>query len=129
MSDKDKAEGLAVEDARRRIAGNEEEERPKVVDVRPFDTFAEGHISGAINVDEAGADEVAEALEDEEAERFILVCDDGARSAELATELSGRGVDAAYLDGGMNAWIKEKLPTQPPESDTEYEGPKSTTLY
>lgn len=130
MTDNDKAEGLAVDDARKRIAGNEEEEeRPRVIDIRSFDTFAEGHISGALHVDEGGADEVAQALESDESGRCIIVCDDGGRSAELAGELSGRGIDAAYLDGGMEAWIKKKLPTQPPESDTEYEGPKNTTLY
>ncbi|MCA1694903.1 MAG: rhodanese-like domain-containing protein [Actinobacteria bacterium] len=128
MEDRNKADGLAVEDARKRIAGNEEE-RSRVVDIRPFDEFAEGHIAGALHLDESGADEVEQGLGGEESERWILVCDDGARSAELAGELSGRGIEAAYLDGGMKAWIKENLPTQPPESDTEYEGPKNTTLY
>ena len=128
MADQTQAEGLAVEDARKRIAGAEDE-RTGVVDIRPFDTFAEGHISGALHVDEPGADEIEQALAEEKADRWILVCDDGGRSAELAGELSGRGVEAAYLEGGMDAWVKEKLPTQPPESDTEYEGPKNTTLY
>src|SRR4051812_37983850 len=127
MTEQTKAEGLKVDEARERIAGAEGK-RPRVADIRSFEVFSEGHIAGALSVDEADT-EIERKLEDEDAECWIVVCDDGKRSGEVAAQLAEHGLDVAYLDGGMKAWIKQDLPTQPPESDSEYEGPDTTTLY
>jgi rhodanese-related sulfurtransferase len=128
MSERSSAKAISAGDARVAVAGGEEE-RVAVVDIRSTDHFGEGHVPGATNVPEGDAKAVEEALSDADVDRWLVVCDDGKRSGELASELGDGEVEVAYLEGGMKAWIKEDLQAQPPQSDQEFEGPKSTTLY
>jgi hypothetical protein len=48
---------------------------------------------------------------------------------DLASELVGCDADFAYLEGGMTAWVRKKLPLQPPSAESEFEGPKKKNLY
>jgi len=83
--------------------------------VRSFDEFSEAHIPGAILVEDGDADAVAAAMEDDDrVERWVIACADGERGRELASELAGRDIDVAYLEGGMQGWVKEDNRTQPP---------------
>jgi rhodanese-related sulfurtransferase len=70
----------------------------------------------------------AEFRRAEDAEVVLVVCGDGARSREVASELAGRDVEVAFLDGGMKAWSRGQ-PLQPPPAEAEFEGPKKKTLY
>ena len=53
---------------------------------------------------------------------MLVVCADGERSAEVAEELRGDGVEATSIEGGFSSWTGEHLPTAP-TPDEEYEGP------
>jgi rhodanese-related sulfurtransferase len=109
---------LGVDRARKVIATK----GATALDLRDQDDFAESHIAGAVNVSE---DELDSHLEDvSKDDPVIVVCADGDRSSDVAESLREQGYEAASIKGGMRAWEKEDLPSQPPESDQEYEGPR-----
>lgn len=61
--------------------------------------------------------------EGEDGELPILVFDDDAgRAKEVAEQLRERGIEAAYVKGGWDAWTSEGQPVQP-KPDVEFEGP------
>jgi phage shock protein E len=123
-------QAVSVDDARAGIA-SQETERTRVIDIRSVDDFGDGHIAGAINVEDGEPESVRRAIEEAEpgAERWVIVCEEGERSREVAAELGDSDVDVGYLKGGMKAWTGDKLPVQPPQAEREYEGPKKKTLY
>src|SRR6266536_1906723 len=112
-------EGVSVKEAREGIA-SQEGERMRVIDIRSVDEFGEGHIAGAINVEYGDPESVRAAIDEAEpgADRWLVVCGDGKRSREVASELAGGEVDVGYLEGGTDAWTGEKLPVQPPPSES-----------
>ena len=82
-------------------------ERPDVVvlDVRSAEEFAEGHLEGAINIDQAQSDFIQKAKEVLSAEKTIaLYCRSGRRSANAAGRLAAEGFKAVNLKGGILAW-------------------------
>ena len=82
-----------------------------VLDLRGHDRFVRGHLPGARCVPYLAFQHEAEQLC--EGAQLVLVVDaGGARAAEMATWLSGRGVRTAWLEGGMAAW-KGPLETRP----------------
>jgi glyoxylase-like metal-dependent hydrolase (beta-lactamase superfamily II)/rhodanese-related sulfurtransferase len=103
----------------------------QVLDVRSAHEFAAGHIAGAINVEDGESQSVRAAIDEAEpgAERWLVVCGDGKRSRAVASELADTHMEVGYLEGGMDSWTGEKLPVQPPPTESEYEGPKKKTLY
>ena len=111
------AEAIDVEAARERIASNE----AGVIDTRDDEQFALGHIPTATHSPEG-------EIPDEFGDRpVIVVCGDGARSAEIAEKLSEDGTEAVSIDGGMDAWNSEKFPIQPstdPVEDDDGGAPK-----
>jgi rhodanese-related sulfurtransferase len=112
-------ETLSAEDARELIAGGE----ARVLDVRDDEEWEESRIGGAVHQPE---DVVMERLDDfPDDTRIVVVCADGERSAKLASNLRERGKQAASIDGGLNAWMREGLPTLP-RSHQEFEGPDYT---
>src|SRR5436190_12845363 len=99
------ANAMNADEAREAIASRESSIR--VVDVRSVDEFGQGHVPGAVNVEDGDAEAVKTAFgEGRETERLLVVCGDGERSRELASELAGGDVEAVELEGGMNAWSK-----------------------
>jgi rhodanese-related sulfurtransferase len=128
MSEESRGQALSIEEAREAIAGAGEQ-TVGVIDVRPAEEFGDAHIVGAVNVPDGDGEAVRAAIgERDDVDRWVLACDDGGRSADLASELSGDDVEISYLEGGTEAWAKDDLPMQPPEPDL-IQGPKSTTLY
>ena len=112
-------ETLSAEDARELIASRD----VRVLDVRDDEEWEETRIAGAVHQPE---DVVIERLDDlPDDTRIVVVCTDGERSAKLASKLRERGKQAASIDGGLNAWKEEGLPTQP-RSAQEFEGPDYT---
>jgi rhodanese-related sulfurtransferase len=124
-----KTDALGAKEAREAIASREDSP-VRVIDIRGTEEFGDGHIAGAVNVEDGTVDSVRAAMEEvDDVDRWLLVCGDGKRSRELASELAGGDAEVIYLEGGMDAWQGDKLPVQPPPSESEYEGPKKTTLY
>lgn len=113
-------ETLSAEDARQMIASS----RATVLDIRDDEEWEESRIAGAAHLSEQ---EALERLDDfPEDTAIVVVCADGKRSAKLAAKLREEGKEAASIDGGMEAWMDEPLPTQP-RPDEEFEGPDYTS--
>jgi rhodanese-related sulfurtransferase len=74
-----------------------------ILDLREPDAFTRGHLAGARNLPYGRFQAEAPGLVPEGA--TVLVVDPGgARAAELALWLRGRGIPAAFLGGGLSAW-------------------------
>ena len=82
-----------------------------ILDVRTAAEYNEGHIKGAINIDQFMDDFVALALQQLPKEKTIAVyCRSGRRSAYAASLLAKEGYKPVNLKGGIIAWTKENQP-------------------
>ena len=76
-----------------------------VLDVRTAAEFAEGHINGAILIDQGQSDFVEKARTTLPMEKKIAVyCRSGRRSANAAGKLADIGYKCVNLKGGIIAW-------------------------
>jgi rhodanese-related sulfurtransferase len=106
---------VSPDEARKLVASNE----VAVIDLRDEEGWLEGFIAGAKRVD-PDSDDWKEELPQEG--KLLIVCMDGKRSAEVASELRDEDREAVSLDGGMKAWMSDGKPTQP---STDYDpGPE-----
>lgn len=81
-----------------------------VVDVREAEKFAAGHIVDARNI---LANDLLNNPETLKAGKkgVVLVCDTGARSAEIVSKLRKNGQENVFsVKGGLAAWQQENLP-------------------
>lgn len=84
----------------------------QILDVRTPAEFAEGHIAGAVNIDIYDDNFMADALKTLDPSRPVAVyCRSGKRSADAASRLAAKGYRVTNLEGGILAWIEQKLPT------------------
>ena len=82
-----------------------------VLDVRASEEFGEGHIEGALNIDQAQSDFVQKAKEVLPAEKTIAVYfRSGRRSASAAERLATEGYKVVNLKGGVLAWREAQMP-------------------
>lgn len=91
-----------------------------VLDVRKADEFAEGHIKGAILIDQFQNDFVEQALARLPKDKIIAVyCRSGRRSANAAGKLADVGYKCVNLLGGIIAWKEADMPivVQPQPAD------------
>ena len=74
-----------------------------IIDIRQPDAFRRGHLEGAVNIPyERFQIEIEERVSGED---WVLIVDTaGARAAEMAIWLRGRGGAASSLEGGMFGW-------------------------
>ncbi len=85
--------------------------RACIVDVREAAEFAAGHIDGAFHIPLSRFD--TGAIVRLEAQRVILQCKSGRRSAEALNRCLNAGIDASRLSnlaGGIEAWQAAGLP-------------------
>jgi rhodanese-related sulfurtransferase len=76
-----------------------------VLDVRTVAEFAEGHIDGAILIDQGQSDFVEKAKSALPTDKKIAVyCRSGRRSANAAGRLADIGYKCVNLKGGIIAW-------------------------
>lgn len=88
-------------------------EDPNVVllDVRTADEFIDGHLDGALNIDQAQSNFIEKAKELLPTEKTIAVyCRSGRRSANAAGKLAAEGYKAVNLKGGILAWKEAGMP-------------------
>ena len=85
-------------------------ENATVIDLREKENYRKSHIIDSIH---ATLEEFKDnKMSHYKNKTFILVCDQGVKSASLALKLRGQGFEnPLVLSGGMNAWQSEKLPT------------------
>ena len=82
-----------------------------ILDVRKTDEFAEGHIKGAILIDQFQSDFVEQAQAKLPKEKTIAIyCRSGRRSANAAGKLADVGYKCVNLKGGILAWKEAKMP-------------------
>ena len=82
-----------------------------ILDVRKADEFAEGHIKGAILIDQFQSDFVEQAQAKLPKEKAIAIyCRSGRRSANAAGKLADVGYKCVNLKGGILAWKEAKMP-------------------
>ena len=81
-----------------------------ILDVRKVDEFAEGHIKGAILIDQFQSDFVEQAQAKLPKGKTIAVyCRSGRRSAHAAGKLADIGYKCVNLKGGILAWKKADM--------------------
>ena len=87
------------------FAGLMENSAVVVLDVRTASEFAEGHIPGAMNIDQAQGDfmEKAKTLLPKD-KKICIYCRSGRRSANAADRLAAEGFQCVNLKGGIIAW-------------------------
>ena len=82
-----------------------------VLDVRTAAEFAEGHIQGAILIDQGQSDFMEKAKATLPAGKTIAVyCRSGRRSANAAGRLADAGYKCVNLKGGIIAWQGANMP-------------------
>ena len=82
-----------------------------ILDVRKADEFAEGHITGAVLIDQFQSDFVEQAQAKLPKEKTIAVyCRSGRRSANAAGKLADVGYKCVNLKGGIIAWKEANMP-------------------
>ena len=97
-----------------------------VLDIRPAERFAAGHIIGAVNIpagELAGREEEVAKKKDRP---VIVCCENGTTSARAATMLRKAAYPAVVrLKGGVMAWERESLPLSREEQGKKRKGRKS----
>jgi len=82
-----------------------------VLDLRPAEAFAAGHIAGARHFDAAQIPGAAEALKKNKERALIVYCDAGNTAAQAVRSLTQQGYTQVFnLRGGIAAWRAENLP-------------------
>jgi len=82
-----------------------------VLDVRTAAEFAEGHIQGAVLIDQGQSDFMEKAKATLPTDKTIAVyCRSGRRSANAAGRLADAGYKCVNLKGGIIAWKKANMP-------------------
>ena len=82
-----------------------------LLDVRTAEEYAEGHIPGAINIDQKQDDFLEKAKSVLSKDKTIAVyCRSGRRSANAAGRLAEEGYKCVNLQGGILAWKEANLP-------------------
>ena len=81
----------------------------QLVDVRTPSEYAEGHISGAVNMDVQG-ESFAEQIQTLDKERPVaLYCRSGRRSKLAAEQVVKAGYEVVELNGGILSWQGETV--------------------
>ena len=82
-----------------------------ILDVRKADEFAEGHIKGAILIDQFQNDFLEQAKAKLPVDKTIAIyCRSGRRSANAAGKLADVGYKCVNLKGGILAWKEANMP-------------------
>ena len=82
-----------------------------LLDVRTADEYAEGHIEGAILIDQKRDDFMEKAKAALPTDKTIAIyCRSGRRSASAAGKLADFGYKCVNLNGGIIAWKEAGMP-------------------
>ena len=82
-----------------------------ILDVRKADEFAEGHIKGAVLINQFQSDFMEQATAKLPKEKTIAIyCRSGRRSANAAGKLADVGYKCVNLKGGIIAWKEANMP-------------------
>ncbi len=83
----------------------------QLLDVRTAEEFAEGHLSGAMNIDVKKSSFMDEArVRLDKARKVAVYCRSGRRSANAATMLTDEGYQVVNMKGGIVEWQAKRRP-------------------
>ena len=84
-----------------------------VVDVRTPEEVAEGHLSGAVNINFLGEGFAEEIKTLNKNKTYLLYCRSGSRTRKAADLMQKSGFKHVYmLEGGITAWKEAGKPTE-----------------
>ena len=82
-----------------------------VLDIRPADAFAAGHISGARQMPSEQLVKAGDALKRYKQKPVVVYCDGGSVASAAVRQLMTQGFTQVFsLKGGLAAWRAENLP-------------------
>jgi rhodanese-related sulfurtransferase len=82
-----------------------------IIDVRPAEAFANGHIARAKNTPLAQLESDPNSISKKKDKVLLTVCDSGPAARRAADSLRKAGFESAYsLQGGLTAWRTDNLP-------------------
>jgi len=81
-----------------------------VIDIRPKETFATGHIIEALSMPEIATKEGIKKLEKFYKKPIIVVCASGQESQKIAAQLKNTGYHVYTLRGGIRGWREANMP-------------------
>ena len=84
-----------------------------ILDVREDDEWDAGRIEGAVPIPLGELDHRVDEVD--RSRPVVTVCRSGGRAGKAAELLSGAGLNAQVMDGGMTQWAKDKLPFSTPD--------------
>ena len=83
----------------------------KLIDLRSANEFADGHITGSINIPYADIEDRLHEIKLQEGKSLVLICDSGSQSANAGEVLNKSGYqNTVILSGGIGAWKLDNLP-------------------
>lgn len=83
----------------------------QVLDVRPKEAFAQGHIVNAINMPLEDITAGKVKLDKLKKKPVVVYCQIGKSSQTASKHLTDAGLEQVFnLKGGINSWLSEKLP-------------------
>ena len=83
----------------------------KLIDLRSPSEFADGHITGSINIPYADIEDRLHEIKLQEGKSLVLICDSGSQSANAGEVLNKSGYqNTVILSGGIGAWKLDNLP-------------------
>jgi rhodanese-related sulfurtransferase len=82
-----------------------------VLDLRPADEYAAGHINGARPLPTDQIPQAGDTLKRHKQKAVVVYCDGGGRSSAAVRQLASQGfTKVVSLRGGLAAWRAENLP-------------------
>jgi rhodanese-related sulfurtransferase len=87
----------------------------ELIDVRRPYEWEAGRIEGARHIEVNGLTREAESIPRDRT--VVFYCRSGSRSAMAAAAFKQAGWDARNLGGGLQAWVEEGLPLDPPDGE------------
>ncbi|HHQ14834.1 MAG TPA: rhodanese-like domain-containing protein [Chromatiales bacterium] len=95
----------------------EQGDTPLILDVRRPSEYAEGHVSGAVNIPRGDLEDRLAELGPDRGREIVVYCKSGMRAAMAEKELVEAGfTNVLDLDGHMQGWEEAGLPVEHPDA-------------
>lgn len=93
------------------LVGLTNQDAAKLIDLRSPNEFADGHITGSINIPYADIEDRLHEIKLQEGKSLVLICDSGSQSANAGEVINKSGYqNTIILSGGIGAWKLDNLP-------------------
>jgi rhodanese-related sulfurtransferase len=93
------------------LVGLTNQDAAKLIDLRSPNEFADGHITGSINIPYADIEDRLHEIKLQDGKSLVLICDSGSQSANAGEVLNKSGYqNTVILSGGIGAWKLDNLP-------------------